>query len=180
MFQLSTTTKLVAILSFSFFAISIALVGGVGYLVHQKSSALTLATSERLAQELEYTELSAIAKMVENTKEDREALEKYVLDDSKVIGFLSSLESVGKNMGLSVNTTNVDTAEDGKDALFEQLKLQLTARGRKSDLQSYVAYLEGLPYQVTINQLNLSQSSAGTGEWSLSVQLYLTKLTSAE
>lgn len=99
---------------------------------------------------------------VRDTKDERARLDTYFMDERSVAGFLGTVESVGRELGLGIETISLGVFE-GK------LRANVHAEGTFSPLARFVSLLEKMPFKLSLTRLVMS---AGEEErWALDVDL---------
>ena len=103
---------------------------------------------------------------LEESAADREELQQYVLKGNEgTVAFLSEMDRVAAELGISLATNKLDVSEDG--ATFDTLNVTFTAEGNVEAVDTFVLLLETMPYVSHVTSLDLSyQTDSDTGEQS--------------
>lgn len=167
-------TKTVGIISLVILLMSCAVLGLLLFLLDKKEEAFLKAVEERAQERAAEVQLKSLATLAEETSSERGAVEGYVLEKDGVISFLSLIESLGREQGLTVETTAIEVSPLGNDTTFETVSLTVQATGGYSDITNLLDVLETLPYQSSISRVSM-QRRGTTGEWAGTFALSVTK-----
>lgn len=168
-----TKTNIFAISALGLFVLACFVLAGMWYVVSGRALTLDEALTTAAVKTAEENQMARISEVMEASATDRELLKSFILDDTEVINFISHLESVAQSRGLSITTQNVTTGPIEGSVLFEKLNLDLQISGNKKNVMEFVSYVELLPYQALIPNINLQRSSALI--WSANFELHVTK-----
>ena len=91
-------------------------------------------------------------------------INSYFIPNEGVVGFIDTLESYGKQIGVDVTIGSVSVEPDSqnKEDFKELLRLKVEAIGSWNNLVSYLLTLENLPYSVRIDQVSYVLNSSNS------------------
>ena len=101
------------------------------------------------------------------TEVEHKELAGYFLTETQTIQFLSEIESIARNLGLSIVTDSLEVQPLPKEN-FETILLRLRVQGDKETLLGFIKILENVPYFSHVKELELQQQA---GVWSANVKL---------
>lgn len=125
--------------------------------------------ADTMAQEQVFRELNDL---VSSTEDSRLALEKFVLTEDETIGFLTEIETIGREQKVDLETTSLQV-EESEDSDFDTLLVSFSAEGSVVALQKMLSILETLPYHSELRKMKLDYA-AKEGTPSLTVTLAVT------
>lgn len=100
--------------------------------------------------------------LLEETEAERQNLNRFVLaDESAAVDFLSEIDLVARQLGLSVETSNLHVLET-KEAGFDELITDFIFTGSESAVLTMLSYLESLSYSSSVNSVQLMRSGGVT------------------
>lgn len=140
---------------------AIALLGGIAvfvgllYAVSVRQVSLLELVQEQSEAEAKRTQLTALADLVIDTKEDRDMLASRVVTESSVIDFLSLIEETARGQGLEIETKSLNVRPFNENEIFELLTLTTEVQGALDGVLVMIALFESLPFQVTILNVSL-------------------------
>lgn len=146
---------------------------GVSYVVGIKKGELATQLETAAAAKAHERELASLVRVVNDTKQEREELDSYVLSDEGVIDFLTLIESVAKEQGVELKTSNL-TEQDG-GATFERVGALVTVAGTYESIAQTLAIFESLPYQSGITSIVLTKDADSENGWAAQIELAVTK-----
>jgi hypothetical protein len=99
---------------------------------------------------------------LEQNKNLIDQLDSYFIPSDGVVGFISSIESLGKESGVELVVTSVETLSDPKNTkdFKEALHLRLETMGSWKGTFYFLSVLENLPYQVDVSQVTFGLTGA--------------------
>ncbi|MBU3925929.1 hypothetical protein KJ763_02040 [Patescibacteria group bacterium] len=131
------------------------------------------AVKERINSVKLLEEKSQNVKLLSSQTEDiainKEKLESAFLKEENIIGFIEKLESIGKEVNVSVK---IFSAEIGKGSDSPRLRINL--KGTFQNIFGYITLLENLPYQISFDSLNLVKKVSGDekiGDWDSDIEI---------
>lgn len=96
--------------------------------------------------------LSNLEKTIKETKEQREVLQSYVVDENKIDQFIGWLEIKGDPVGAGVLVNSVKRLPEQKT-----LNVTLTATGSFNSVMNFTSLLENSSYKLNLENLFLSK-----------------------
>ena len=106
-------------------------------------------------------------RQLENTKEERTALENYVLaGESGTVDLLSSFDEISSNLGVELDTKELAVAEQSDD--FHELSVTLSVEGGEAEVMQFLKLLETLPYHSQVSNF-AAERQAGQLELNLAI-----------
>lgn len=162
---------------------AIALLGGIAvfvgllYVVSVRQESLQKLVQEQSVAEAKQTQLTALADLVIDTKEDREMLASHVVTENSVIDFLSLIEETARGQGLEIKTKSLNVRPLSGNEIFELLTLTTEIQGTLDGVLVMIALFESLPFQITILNVsldNVAGDNVGT-EWRGTFNIEVTK-----
>jgi hypothetical protein len=119
----------------------------------QKLEEQTRVLTENNAKEFSYIKLK---KLVTETEEDRAQLDRmFFANEGESIAFLGEAEAIAKNLNLSLKTEALDKV-DQKDK-GTAVRVVFSFEGSKQSVLRFSKLMELVPYQSTIESLELRQ-----------------------
>ena len=163
-------TKVIGILALIFMFVCAGALGGSLFVISHLAGALYDQQVENATIETHEAELDALLRLVEETAEEREELDAYVLAEEDVVTFLSLLGTLGREQGVLLETKSIKSNDVG--GVFEELSIETTMQGSYDSVLYTLALLESLPYQSRLESVALAE---GNGVWQSTLTLYVTK-----
>jgi hypothetical protein len=165
-------TKITSIFAIVFLATAGGAVGLMSLLIARDSSELdvqvqVIADSAALVKQ--YAELTAF---MNETAVDREQLEQFILHENDIISFLSEVETTGRSLGLTIQTTNLTTQKNPTSA-FDTLRVSLTFSGSERAVFTFLELMENLPFAQQIPSFSFSNNAEQPGQMSGAMQIAL-------
>ena len=149
------------------------------YIVREQKLTLQDKVSVQAAAEAHQESLIKMMTMLEETKLDRKSLDSRVLDADGVINFLALLETLGKEQGVTLVTSSLNT-EQINDT-FERLIVNIRASGSYEGVIHILKLLEQVPYQSELRATNISRTSVEQRDsWEGVFELSVTKFKKHE
>lgn len=172
--MISKHTKIVGSIAGVLFLVSLAGFLGLVYMVSYSNMTLHQQKLERAKSQLHQQELASLARLVNETTDERDELSGYVLKNDEVINFLALIETLGDEQGVLFKTTALNVADKG--GIFEELQVGVSISGTYASVAHVLALFETLPYQSYISSVSLSQNGRETTDaWSAIFLLHVTK-----
>lgn len=178
-----TTTTIRACIVSTVTLISMSVVyGGAWYLVSLREATFRAQAEEQAHKAAHAHEASRLLALFAETEDARTALHTYMLADDGVVNFLSSVERMGRTLGLSV-VTKAATVEKGDAASsFETLAVTLEIEGSYTRVMRMIQVIEKLPYQVAVRSVlldkkrdTLSSEAPSANGWKGVITIAVTK-----
>lgn len=168
-------TKFALLLSLSFMGGAALVVLGLAYVVETDAELLRTQSKELAFQKAQAEEQFETTRLLESTTEERARLRDFVLTESTIIDFISSIETLAESLNLSFDTENITPVET-KHQTFNDLTIDVSFRGQRENVQLMLRALESLPYHSWVNDMILREEI--TGEWTISTSIHITILES--
>jgi len=136
----------------------------IGYNIVQKEyikvSNLILQSKQGV---LETEQLQSIKHLINETKSQREKINKYFITADEIVAFIEQIESLGEFTGVSFDLSSVDAVDDSGDALL----LKFTTYGSWQDTYYLLALIESLPYNIDIERVRIIKEKLkdSTAKW---------------
>lgn len=147
----------------------LALIGLV-YLIESDAETLRAQARELAFKKAQAEEQFETSRLLEQTADERNSLREYILTEGTVIDFISTLESIAAEQGLSFSTQAI-TPEVTKDALFDNLTMGFAFSGPKENVSYLVKVLESVPFRSQIDAVTLREEDDGV--WTATVKLFV-------
>jgi Tfp pilus assembly protein PilO len=172
--MIHTRTKIIALLSLGLLVLSLAVYAGFVFLLSKHKGALYSEQATVLSVAMQKKSLEDLVKTVEQSKNERETLRGYVLEDDRVIDLLSLIETVAAEQGATLTTSALAVVPI--DDTFETLALTVSVTGSFSNMMRVLAMIETLPQQSVISSVLFTKTEKeGGGEWQGTIDLKVTK-----
>jgi Tfp pilus assembly protein PilO len=154
--------------------------GYVFYLIKEKNTRVSTLKNEIEFSVTREAQLQAARATLENTVEERAALDRYLLTDDSVVAFIESLEGLSVVTGAAVEVSAVDEVAEGTTEQSANLEFTLTTRGTWSELMHTLSLVESLPYRTEIVNVNVRKVQGDdvlpSEAWASIVKFHATKL----
>jgi hypothetical protein len=147
---------------------------GVYYMIRsniQKTIAL-----ENAHAELESSEEAArvLRSSLEVIGPEIDKLSSRIIEANGVVDFIEMIESRARRLGVSIEVQTAAELDHESSDKHKILELSFRTQGSWENTYKFVAFLESLPYQSTLNQMSLEEertekSSVWTGSYKLDV-----------
>lgn len=162
--KISNTQNLVIILTI----LVLLLAGGYYYFFSSLRAAgesisnLQNNTDSLLAEQ---ANLSALRAVFSQTTSDRDKINSYFVQSDGAIDFVTTIENLAAFVNLSHETNSIDTQSmNPPDASHEILHMNFRTTGSWQNTYYFISLLETLPYNITINQINLHATGDTTNQ----------------
>lgn len=155
--NLSRKTKIVLVFAGLSLALSLMVLAGSWYWIDHMQTKLheTKVNTKRVQDEQQ--QLAALEKLALETKEERARLASYILtnEDEGAIAFLSELERIARQRGVTPMTNAIATQAISNVNGFDELVVNLGLSGTLVEVKEVIKRYEHMPYQVRIERLAL-------------------------
>jgi|GEM_PF-3225610 len=159
-----TKTKMIAVVAVVFVFAVLAAYAVLGYGVGRLSASLMNEKRHAAQTQKELNEERALARQLPVVTRDNEALAAYFLSEDEVVGFLGSVEDLGRRIGVDASASSIEVTEG--EGYAELLTLSIHASGSKAAVLHMLEILETLPYASEITSVQMTKQGAGTDiEW---------------
>lgn len=152
------SVTLLAILVFGVYSIQVK---------NEKTSALLNSADSSAETAVLVQSIRAVQK---SAGEDIQALEGFVLTESKLVPFIESIEKTGQVLGLDTNILSVEETVSKKLGEPKIVRIVIEAKGSWSGTLSFLRAIESLPHKVMIEESSFSKEETG---WRLRIVLSL-------
>ncbi len=105
-----------------------------------------------------------IESALEETKNDREYIESFLISEEKLVSFLRYIEELGDISGVLVDINSVEKAKEEDSRRIKSLVLRINAQGSWSEVEKYISLIQFMPFQVEILKADLIQTTVNSGE----------------
>ena len=167
--MIQDNTKIIAIVSGVSLLCSIILYSvSLGVISNQKEQHLSYVKESAEAQAHKES-LQKLMDTLDETKTERESLFTRFVQDEEVIDLLALTETIGKERGVELTTKSLDVVS--VNDYFEFLIMRVEIIGLYNQVIRTLALLERLPYQTTINSVQIQRNEGGTWRGMLEVQV---------
>lgn len=122
---------------------------------------ITELAQEELIESRKEASISLIQKTLEDSAEDREKINSYLVTEDTVVDFIQVVESLGRDagVGLDVNLVSFEEVSVGEDPKAEKVEtkllIQMVSNGNWQNTFQFIALLENLPYKISFQKLGL-------------------------
>ncbi len=161
---MSSKTKHFLISSLVLVVLSCGAYGGLWYAIVLRTNQVYERMNGEATKVERQKSLAALTKALAGTKEDREALQQFIITDDQVTDFLGLVESSARSQGLSISTKSVTVAPLSEDTSFDSLSLTLEVAGPFLRVSTFLSLLETLPFQTRIDSVSLERTSDKEGD----------------
>ncbi len=159
MFLISTInkkTKILVIVSIAFNIIAISAFVYMFYLIKEETNIVYALNGKIKNIENRVQEINSTKRLIFDTKNDVSILNSYFIYSDNVVGFIKSIETLGKEAKVSLSLNSVDIS--GEDS--SSLSLQFTTQGSWDGSVYLLALLESMPVKINIGKVNLIKRPA--------------------
>ena len=159
-------------------SVFVVVVGGVSVAfisVLKGSQTLEQQITAVASQNQQEQSLLRLQRIAQSSEAEREELASYfLLRESDSIDFLTEIETSAPDMGLSLETTNLQPVlEDGKN----WVEASFSIGGSRNDVQNFVSTLENIPYVSRVKSVNMIGSGSN---WRADIVIQVQLLIYAE
>lgn len=171
--MIHTRTKIIAGISLGLGFAALAVYLGFFWVVSNHKQTLYDERFRAAEAEVQSRALSALETTVATSKEDREKLSGYILEEEEIIDLLSLIELTAREQGVTFSTT-LNTAPI--DDVFEELVMQASIEGSFDGVMRMLRILESIPEQSTIPSVTMSLGGAENERvWTAAIIIHVTK-----
>lgn len=140
---------------------------GVSYLFSVRAAALVEEGVQYREKEIREQYLLRVDRALSTTREEQERLLQHFVDEKTVAGFLENVETVGRRLGLTVDTSSLGV-------LKGVLTVQSKVAGPYPAIVQFISLIETMPYRLLVNNARLNYSNGSwSGIISLSVESFI-------
>lgn len=166
-------TKIVATVALLILLGALIALGVLWYLISVSKEAFAVQQKEIAKAHVHERELASLARLVEESEEERTLLASYMLKEEDVIDFLSLLENMAKEQGVVIEIRSLNVGEI--DDSFEELQVNLTAEGSYEAVHHTLRLLETLAYQSYVGSASISRKGNSNAMWLGTFTLHVVK-----
>ncbi len=125
-----------------------------------------LARSVVDSQKQDSVDEAATLALFNNTVASRARLASFFVSDSQAVTFIESLEQIGQEVGSTVTISSVSADDTSalKPGSFANMHAHVNVSGSWASVMRVLKLSEILPYQTSIGNVNLIESTVGTGK----------------
>lgn len=117
-----------------------------------------------------------IKRLAQETEQERSILTKtFFANESESISFLSDMEQLARDIGLSLRTEELDKVGDVSIG-GEQIKVTFVYTGSKSAVTRFSEMLEVIPYHSVVDSLTLRRQTGGSWEGRATINISINSL----
>jgi len=117
-----------------------------------------------------------VKRLVQETEQQRLKLtNNFFANESQSISFLSEIEQLARNLGLSLKTEALDKVIDPVSSA-ETVKIVFAFNGQKSTVLRFAEILEVVPYHSSVDSLALRKQSNGNWEGRATISIVINPL----
>lgn len=159
-----STKKLLIILAI----LDVLAIAGYAYgfnLLVMRNGQVVEATLEVASFSLKNETLSSLQIAMKNAEQGMKEIDEYYIAPDGAVDFISIIESIAKNRGLTILVDSVETADIDKNTkdFQEHLVMRIQIEGPWAGVTQFLQLIENLPYNVYVTQGDLVKlDSAGT------------------
>lgn len=170
---MSRSTKI----NFAVSAICLLVAGGLlGYIYKitgdKEETLKSQLVSIKMGSEREQT-FYRLQKMAEESKSDREQLDKYFLPQvGESITFLNQVETLAPQNDITLKT---DSLEEGIDKKTKEkwVDAKFTFSGTRSDVERFITILDNLPYVSRVTSVQLAVRAENNWEAQVNIRVFI-------
>lgn len=142
------------------------------WIINQNGALLKEQLSTLNEQNKQEASLLRLQRLAEDTREEREKLgSHFLLRESDSIIFLSEIESLAPNIGLSLETKELkQVVEKDKTTWIE---VTFGATGARTDVENFIQILEIIPYVSRVMTVKMEARSTEYWQAIVTVQVQL-------
>lgn len=159
-----TKTSPVTFVALVFVGVVLTSYGVALYFLHQLSTLVEEEQQNVATIRAEEEARITLLRQADQIVHDHTTLNTYLVDDSAVVAFLESIESLGHGNGVEVTTASIDVAKDGD--FTEELRLTVKVSGPYEGVRHVLELLETLPYASYAESAEMTRKGeAANLEW---------------
>ena len=142
------------------------------WIVNQNGTLLKEQLAAVNAQNQQEASLLRLQRLAQETEADRELLEShFLLRESDSIAFLSEIETLAPEIGLSLETKNLQQISEKDNTSWIEVTFAVT--GARIDVENFVQILEIVPYVSKITAIDMSARSSEFWQADVTIQVQL-------
>lgn len=155
-------TKKILIASAIAALLAFLLFGGLFWIIKTQNENIAILASEAHQSFAKDEAVRSIKASFEKNKEALQSIDSFFISKDGVVDFINSLDTLGKQYGVTLNIGEVTSEVDlkVKDDFKETLKLRLDASGSWNSVMNFLTALENLPFRIKVDQVSIGLASA--------------------
>ncbi len=140
------------------------------WMLAKKADEVSVLATEARSIEERAESVRAAENLLRETELERRVLTDSFVAESRIIDFISELESLGPVSGTLLEIASVDAVQGEQG---QTLNVEISALGSWDSVYHLLSLVEVLPYHVTITSFSIEQHSEAEGdtEWRLIINL---------
>ncbi len=146
-------TYIILAITFILMVLSILLFVYVFNEIKTKNENASFVSKQLDKQIIQKNNLANLQKTIDTTKEQREILGSYIVDENHIDEFIGWLERQGELIGVNVSVDAVGKAKDEN-----VLDITLGATGNFNAVMNFVSFIENSKYKIGVKKLFLSKN----------------------
>jgi hypothetical protein len=165
-------TQIFGIVALAYLVVAASALGWVAYRVEVNGQELkdrVDAIADKNAKVKTYTEFS---KLIEETETERSLLASHVLAEDNTSSFLTEIETLAANVGVTLFTRSLQVS-DKKKSSFDDLVIVFDVTGPEVLVKNLLTILETLPYHSQVSSLTFTRGESGVIEGTIEVKVSL-------
>ncbi len=170
--KISTTTS-VALVSGLFAFAGVCACAYMVYATARTGSELTGRAQAIADNEEKMRSLKSMKNMFERSREERQVLSTFALTEDEAGEFLTEIERLGKEQGVSI-TTSALKVEKKKDTP-DQLSVEFAIEGSEASVREIIKLFEVLPYPSELVNLTLVFEEGGVAKSTVKILITLVR-----
>jgi hypothetical protein len=116
---------------------------------------------------------TGLERVIETSVSEREELATYVLTQGGTSNFLTSIEAVAANVGVSLTTQSLTVVP--QKSKFDELSVEFIIAGSEASVSRMLSVLEALPYHSRVQKLAFAKMETGEVRASVGLTVSLAK-----
>jgi len=110
--------------------------------------------------------LRSIERLINDTKEERAALDTYFVGADAVVAFIETIEALGRETetAIEIASVSVDNIGESEEEIAELLRLSLKTEGTWQNFFHLLLLVEALPLNIVVTQTNINTVSLQQSE----------------
>ncbi len=166
-------TKIVLVFCLLIMIFSVGTLGGVLYWINREGSELSLQVSARARAQAQEAASARAQALSDKTTDLRAQLLSFMLTEEKTGDFLTSVETVGRNSGVSLSTDALEVKK--QEGLFDTLSVRFSLSGTEGGVLKMLEQLENIPYHSTIQAITIATTKETGARATVEMQVTLLK-----
>lgn len=181
--KISLKTLLISSIVFALIAVAFAIF--LSILIDRGLENVAKIDQDIANEEVQKKNVESVEKVLEKTKESRDELATYILQDANIVSIVETIEKLGEKNSLAVTITGLEAEDsfEAKAGTINNVKMHVDAKGNWSNLLTFMILVENIPYKSTIDSVILRKSTLESSVsdkslpgWSLGFNIKLLKI----